>query len=273
MRTKVSWAHFPWNPWWGCQRVGPECDNCYIYLNIRKHHLDAYAPDGPYRTKTWNHPYAWQRQMKPGEYARIFCVGHGDFFDRRVDSRGWRDEAWSIIRNTPNLVYLVLTKRPERIADHLPQDWPYPNVWLGTSVGCRATLSRVDHLRKIPIHDQAVRMLSCEPLLENISAWLNLDGIGWLIVGGESGDNPETRYDPKMKSVPGRRYMDPVWAYRLMLRARRAGIPFYFKQVTATRAAQGIDALGEIYHEYPNPPGGGVWVAENPLKVIQGETE
>jgi len=63
--------------------------------------------------------------------------------------------------------------------------------------------------------------------------------------------------------------MDLSWAYRLMLAARRQGIPFYFKQVTATRSGQGIDALGQIYHEFPPPPNGGVWMAENPLEVIQ----
>lgn len=69
--------------------------------------------------------------------------------------------------------------------------------------------------------------------------------------------------------------MDPIWAYKLMLAARRAAIPFVFKQVTATRQGQGADALGLIYHEFPPPPNGGVWMAENPLKVIQqqGETE
>jgi protein gp37 len=273
-RSKVSWTHYSYNPWRGCQKCGHECKFCFIYRDLRKHHLDAFAADGPYRTKTTGDaPYEIQESLPPGVYARVFTCSHGDFFDRRVDSRGWRDEAWRAIRDTPNCVYLILTKRPERIADHLPADWPYPNVWLGTSTGCNATLARVDHLRQVPIHPEAVRFVSAEPLLESISARLGLDGIGWLIVGGESGDNPEYRWTPEDQwhgpQQHGRRTMGLAWAYRLMLAARRQGIPFYFKQVTATRSGQGIDALGQIYHEFPPPPNGGVWMAENPLEVIQ----
>ena len=275
-RSKISWTHYSYNPWWGCQKCGHECKFCFIYRDLRKHHLDAFAADGPYQTKTTKeNPRALQRDLPANTYARVFTCSHGDFFDRRIDSRGWRDEAWKIIHDTPNLVYLILTKRPERIADHLPQDWGegYKNVWLGTSVGCNATLARIDHLRKIPMHQEAVRFLSCEPLLEDIRRKINLDGIGWLIVGGESGDNPESRWTPEDQwhgpQQHGRRTMDLSWAYRLMLAARRQGIPFYFKQVTATRSGQGIDALGQIYHEFPPPPNGGVWMAENPLEVIQ----
>ncbi|MGB8494025.1 MAG: DUF5131 family protein [Candidatus Acidiferrum sp.] len=281
--SKISWTQFPWNPWWGCQKCGAECQHCYIDRNLRKHHLDAFAADGPYRTQTLNDPYTWQRELDNlnrhapvQQYARVFTCSHGDFFDRRVDNRGWRGEAWQVIRSTPNLVYLVLTKRPERIANHLPQDWGegYKNVWLGTSVGCNATLGRIDHLRKVPVHPEAVRFLSCEPLLEDIAPRINLDGIGWLIVGGESGDNPEYLWTPEMKwspeNFPGRRTMKIPWAYELMTAARRAAIPFIFKQVTASRSGQGADALGLIYHEFPNPPNGGIWwVAPNPLKVIQ----
>jgi len=178
----------------------------------------------------------------------------------------WREAAWQVIKDTPNLVYLVLTKRPERILNHLPKDWGqgYRNVWLGTSVGCNQTLSKIDLLRQVPVHPEAVRFVSAEPLLEDISARINLDGIGWLIVGGESGSNPEYLWDARadwkkeLAGEAGRRTMLLGWAQKLLMRARAAAIPFFFKQVTAGRSGMGEDALGEVCHEFPVPPNG-VW--------------
>jgi protein gp37 len=178
-----------------------------------------------------------------------------------------RDAAWAVIRNTPQIVYLVLTKRPELIADRLPKDWGqgYPNVWLGTSVGCKQTLHRMDALRKVPVHPQAVRFVSHEPLLEDISGEVNYDGFGWAIAGGESGEGLEYRYDPSkpvqilQEVQTGRRTMDLEWAYRLMLCAARKDIPFMFKQITAPNSGIGKDALGAIYQEFPPAPNGGIW--------------
>jgi protein gp37 len=264
-----------------------------------------------YLTKTWHDPYQWHLRLKktPGIYGRVFTCSLSDFFHANVDGRvignnarpthlkvaerllqkpkvsvpskwkcmdvHWRDAAWHLIKETPNLVYLILTKRPERIVSQLPKDWGdgYPNVWLGTSVGCNFTLSKIDSLRKVPVHPDAVRFVSCEPLLEDIAKNINLDGIGWLISGGESGTNPEYQYDPNadwksdLKNVkPGRRTMNIMWAYSLMLKAKRHGIPFFFKQVTASQSGQGEDALGFRIQEFPNPPNGGTWAAKDTQK-------
>jgi protein gp37 len=122
-----------------------------------------------------------------------------DFF--HVDADAWRDEAWQIIRDTPQHTYQILTKRPGRIHRHLPADWGegYPNVWLGTSVESQEHSSRIAHLLRIPA---AVHFLSCEPLLGPLSLveYLSLNGkvfhrggytdaLDWVIVGGESGPN------------------------------------------------------------------------------------
>jgi protein gp37 len=177
----------------------------------------------------------------------------------------WREAAWQVIRETQNLVYLILTKRPELIRSRLPKDWPdaFPNVWLGTSVGCNQTLNKMDTLRKIPVHPKAVRFVSCEPLLEDIAGKINLDGFGWAIVGGESGSGPEYLWDPAKDwrgefDTPGRRTMQIGWALNLLMQARAADIPFFFKQVTAGRSGVGEDALGEMHQEFPQPPRG-VW--------------
>lgn len=142
-------------------------------------------------------------------YIRIFTCSLSDFFHADI-SKAVRDRAWRTIKNTPNCVYLILTKRPENIKNMLPADWGagYPNVWLGTSVGCKQTLSKLDSLRKVPC---ALRFVSCEPLLEDIASQINLDGIGWVIVGGESGSEPEYLWADAMAgkrvtSIPAEQY-------------------------------------------------------------------
>jgi len=263
-----------------------------------------------YLTKTWKDPYHWQLALRDtGQAVRVFTCSLSDFFHARVDDRKlgwnatithkrigqtlsnggsgqpfrnwytatyhgadvhWRDAAWQVVRDTPQCVYLILTKRPELISSRLPADWGdgYPNVWLGTSVGCRQTLNKIDALRQIPVHPQAVRFVSSEPLLEDISREINLDGIGWLIAGGESGTNPEYLWNPlgdwkaELKSNDGRRTMRIEWAYALMLRAKQAGIPFFFKQITATKSGVGEDALGFEMREIPNAHSGLIWAAK-----------
>lgn len=272
-----------------------------------------------YLTKTWEDPYKWQEELSRMDNdptprypvmscKRIFTCSLSDFFHAKVDKQtlgwnahrmhtsvgkrispenlftaGWRACAWQVIKDTPNLVYLILTKRPELIPARLPKDWGegYPNVWLGTSVGCRMTLNKIDSLRKVPVHPKAVRFLSCEPLLEDISENINLDGIGWVICGGESGDNTEYQWEAtadwkkELHYAPGgRRTMDLLWAHRLRRRAWQWRIPFWFKQVTAGRSGKGEDALGEVVHEVPPPPYG-QWVAmekSNLVVIGRGET-
>lgn len=187
----------------------------------------------------------------------------------------WRNTVWRVIRDTPNLIYLILTKRPELIPARLPKDWGegYPNVWLGTSVGCRTTLSKIDSLRKVPVHRKAVRFLSCEPLLENIAWDVDLSGIGWVIVGGESGTNPERRWNPQgdwrkeLQNDRGRRTMEIGWAKDLRMKCEAQVIPFWFKQITAGCSGTGEDALGEIVHEVPSPPYG-EWAATEESKLV-----
>jgi len=292
--SNISWTHGTFNGWVGCTKCGPECQHCYIPRETRKQHRDPWKDI--YITQTWDGPPNWQRKLQPNEYKRVFTNSLSDFFDKRADKRRvpnrmmyvrygkdhWRETLWELIRNTPNLIYLVLTKRPHRIVECLPPDWGqgYPNVWLGTSVGCNQTLRRIDHLRRVPVHPEAVRFLSCEPLLEDIAQQIDLDGIGWVICGGESGDGEEYLWTPEKKwtpeDFPGRRTMRLDWAWALRTKAKEHGLPFWFKQITAPRAGQGEEVFGQVIHEVPNPPNGGVWWSEredeqNPLVVLQAK--
>jgi protein gp37 len=281
--SKISWAHWPWNPWLGCEKCAPECAHCYIYRELRKQK----NPDtGEFRdcwkelwlTKTWGRPFKWQRECESlGAAARVFTCSHSGFFHDKADA--FRPQAWMTIKMTPNLCCLILTKRAERIAKHLPADWGegYPNVWLGVSTGCNQTLNKMDALRKIPA---ALRWVSCEPLLEDISEKINLDGFGWLVVGGESGNGDEYLWSKDQDwrligkdggfyqgSKPwhanaGRRTMDLEWARKLQAKCTESGVTFYFKQVTASRSSQGLTALdGKVHHNFPAAPGGLPWAA------------
>lgn len=254
----ISWTHHTQNFWLGCDMIAPECAHCYIGRVLRR---QGRTPWGQlYLSTTWKNPYKWETEAAAqGKYFRIFTNSLSDFF--HADADEWRPAAWDIIRRTPHLVYLILTKRPELISKRLPDDWGigWKNVWLGVSAGCNSTLNKMDSLRKITVHPNAVRFLSAEPLLEDIGDGIDLSGFGWVIVGGESGPGPQYVWDPEANfrkefQQNGRREMRLEWAERLRILCKHAGLPFFFKQVTAFRSGDGENALGRIYHEIPPPP-------------------
>jgi len=200
--TGIEWTDATWNPWHGCHKVSAGCKNCYMFADKKRFGQDANVV---VRSKTkFFEPLKWP------EPRRVFTCSWSDWFIEEADE--WRVDAWRAIRYTEHHTYQILTKRPERIAGHLPYGWPFPNVWLGVSVENRENLGRIDLLRKTPA---AVRFLSLEPLLEDLGT-LDLSGISWVIVGGESG--------------PGARAMDPDWARSVRDQCVAAGVPFFFKQ-------------------------------------------
>lgn len=252
----ISWTHHSHNFWLGCNKIAPECAHCYIGRDLVKQGREPWGR--LYLTKTWNNPWKWEEEsMCLKQYVRVFTCSESDFFHTKADP--WRADAWALIKHTHHVVWLVLTKRPELIERRLPADWPYPNVWLGVSVGCRATLNKMDTLRRIPIHAQSVRWISSEPLLEDISQDINLEGFGWVVTGGESGSGDEHEWNPAGNwrdefTTGGRRTMRLEWARNLRDVTKKVGLPFMFKQVTNPLPGRGVDALGRIWHEYPNPP-------------------
>lgn len=202
--TGIEWTDATWNPWRGCTKVSPGCDQCYMFREQRRYGRD---PEVVERSKTtFGDPLKWK------EPRLVFTCSWSDWFHKDADA--WRDEAWDIIRRTPHHTYQVLTKRPGRIARHLPADWGdgYPNVWLGVSVESYDYATRIGVLRDIPAR---VRFVSAEPLLGPWS--YDLTGIHWLIVGGESG--------------PDCRPMDLGWARMLRDDCRDAGVAFFLKQL------------------------------------------
>jgi protein gp37 len=261
--SAISWTMATWNPWLGCDRVSPLCSKCYIDRVIRKLGREPWGE--VYRTKTWGEPVRWQRKHAVANDAlRVFTCSLSDFFHVKADI--WRDDAWDVIRACPNLIFLILTKRPERIMGHLPKDWPFPNVWPGISVGCKQELLKMDALRRVPVHHEAVRWISSEPLLEDISDDIDLTGFGWVVTGGESGSGPEYLWNPscdwrKEFGEPGRRLMRPEWAAKLRDKTKAANLPFLFKQATAWRSGEGANLLGRVWHEVPQATAGMPWAS------------
>jgi len=188
--SPIEWTDFTWNPWHGCQKISDGCKFCYMFRDKMKYGQDANLV---LRSKTkFKYPY------KINEPKLVFTCSWSDFFIEDADD--WRDEAWEIIRNTPHLTYQILTKRPERILDHLPDDWGdgYDNVWLGVTAENNATRHRITTLSEVPAR---IRFISFEPLLEYLEladyAQILTQYYHWAILGGESGnDNGFFRYRP-----------------------------------------------------------------------------
>jgi protein gp37 len=182
----------------------------------------------------------WQKKAeKAGEYKSVFANSYSDFFLPEAD--GWRDEAWALIRQTPNLIWQLASKRTNLIAHRLPADWGdgYKNVWLGTSAELKKYLPRLDALRKIPC---ALRWVDFAPLLEDLMPDLaeHVDGFGWVNAAGETGC-----------SLVEPRPFNAQWAKNIRDLCKAKGIPFYFGHVAGRTRYPDPHLDGVIYHEIP----------------------
>lgn len=234
-KTGISWTEHTWNPWRGCKRISPGCENCYMFAEQRRYGRD---PAEVVRTKTWDQPKRWQAKAAlAGKRELVFTCSWSDFFIEAADA--WRPEAWQVIKDCPNLIWQILTKRPGLIAKRLPADWGtgYPNVWLGVSVESPEWLWRVDVLRKVPA---AVHFISAEPLLADIAPKLDLRGIEWVIVGGESGNHSQNY-----------REMKSEWARSIRDLCREHGTAFHFKQSSGPHSGMGTLLDGQQHHHLP----------------------
>lgn len=175
---------------------------------------------------TWRQPLSWQRKaIKDGVRRRVFCSELSDVFDNHVPTE-WRADLCDLIRNCPDLDWLLLTKRPQNIRKIVPADWGsgWPNVWLGTTAGHQKAWERVDALRSIPA---IIRFVRVEPMLESLQ--VDLDSIGWVICGDETVKSGQKNDDGTPVVA---RFMDPGWARHLRDQCRVADVPFFMKQMT-----------------------------------------
>jgi len=241
-KTIIAWTDHTFNPWMGCTKVSDGCKNCYAEtLTTNRMGLDVWGPKNKRQiTKApWQNVRQWQRAAgKAGVIRRVFVASLADVFEPRPELVEPRARFWQIVRESPNLHFQVLTKRPENFADMLPDDWGdegYANVWLGTSVEDMRVAHRADILRATPA---VVRFISYEPAIGPLND-LDISGIDWIIYGGESG--------------PGYRQEDKQWARDMRDKCRAAGVAFFHKQSSAYRTEVGITLDGEIVREYPTP--------------------
>lgn len=238
--TGISWTDKTLNPWIGCERVpGGECDNCYADRGSRRlaaqHHLKLWDEGSTrYITKNWRKSVlAWERQaVREGTTFRVFCASFSDLFeDQPAVAPTRRELLHEIVPATPHLTYQFLTKRPENVRMFAPASWfggGWPlNVWLGTTVGARVSLGRLDVLRSLPV---PTLFVSFEPLIEYLGIRNDeLEGISWAILGGESG--------------PKARPCAIEWIEQIMHQCRAAGAAVFVKQLGArpTARLQGHD--------------------------------
>lgn len=249
-----------WNPLKGCSVASDECTNCYAQSIARRFSGPGQPFEGlinkhgkwngvmrQARERTLYEPLTWR---KP---SRVFVNSMTDLFHENAED-WWIDEIFAVMSCCPQHTFIVLTKRSERMrafctADDIEDridclrseiieervdplsrrtddmratasdEWPLPNVILGVSVGRREFLHRIDDLRETPA---ACRMVSFEPLLEDLGT-VDLRGIAWSVVGGESGPRP----------------MDPAWAESLLLQSRAAGSAYFQKQMGGVRDKRG----------------------------------
>jgi protein gp37 len=238
-KTGISWTDATVNFWQGCHKVSSGCKNCYMFSEKTRY---GQNPNVVVRSSeaTFNAPLRWAKNSeKYGHIKRVFVCSWSDFFIEEADP--WRAEAWEIMRKTPQFIYQLCTKRPERIAKCLPPDWGdgYPNVWLLTSTENQAAADlRIPILIKIPA---VVHGISAEPLLGPIDfrkvPTLNRIGLDlsdfWVIVGGESGSNA--------------RPMISSWADSIRQQCENAGVAFFYKQ-----NGEWVDAGHQEFGKHPS---------------------
>lgn len=242
--SDIEWTEATWNPIAGCTVLSPGCTNCYAQrIASRLHAMGQPKYDGTTRKSGRRHvwtgrvnvdhaaldaPLRWRKPL------RIFVNSMSDLFQDGVHNEIIAS-IWGVMKEADWHTYQILTKRPERMRNFVSRlDDKLPNVWLGTSVENAACMHRIDVLREVPAH---IRFVSFEPLLGPVAP-VNLDGIHWAIVGGESG--------------PGARVMDCEWVEAIRAACRDQRVAFFFKQWGGTRKGKAGRLLnGRTWDEYP----------------------
>lgn len=235
--SAIEWTDVTWNPVRGCQKISPGCKHCYAetfaerFRGVRGHPYEQgfdlrLVPENILQPLSWSRP------------KTVFVNSMSDLFQDRIPSSFIKAVA-SVMTATPWHTYQVLTKRPRRMRNLLSGHMNFAaraeNIWWGVSVeNLQHGVPRISQLQQTPA---TVRFLSVEPLLDDLGE-LNLSGIAWVIVGGESG--------------PGARRMRREWVEAILLQCRRAKVPFFFKQWGGVQKKKmGRLLFGRTYDEMP----------------------
>ena len=237
--TRIEWTDKTWNPITGCTKHSLGCMHCYaetMSKRLMAMHIEKYKNgfNLTLHPENLKEPFKWKKSHN------IFVCSMSDIFHKDVPF-DYIDKIMETINATPQHRYQILTKRAERMAEYFRNRKVPQNVWLGVTVECRDCIERIDYLRSIPAK---VHFLSCEPLLESLGT-INLKGIEWVIVGGESG--------------PIARPMKEEWVTELKKQVNKAGSAFFFKQwgtwgsdgIKRNKHANGKLLQGKVIQEMP----------------------
>lgn len=238
--SKIEWTDKTWNPITGCSKKSTGCLHCYAEVMARR--LKAMGQEKyangfsvTLHERCLNEPLTWRGNHN------IFVCSMSDIFHENVPFE-FIDKMFDVIKSTPQHRYQILTKRAERMAEYFETRSVPNNVWLGVTVEAQSSRFRIDYLRNLPA---SVKFLSCEPLVEDLGE-LDLTGIDWVIVGGESG--------------PQARPMKEKWALNIMKQVEAQDARFFFKQwgtwgadgIKRNKHANGKLLKGEIIQEMPH---------------------
>jgi len=246
-KSAIEWTNQTWNPVIGCTRVSAGCDHCYAFaLHTQRHQIylkngGVWSSGGKVMPRQYAQPFTEMQLLTERLEAplhikqpkMIFVNSMSDLFHSRVPD-AYIHQVFAVMEQASWHTFQILTKRPGRLRRIGPLlRWP-KNVWIGVSIENDSMTRRADVLRTLPA---AIRFLSCEPLLGPLPS-LSLNGIDWVIVGGESGS--------------GARPVEQEWILDLRDRCKTEKIPFFFKQWGGRTAKAGGRILeDEIWNEYP----------------------
>lgn len=240
--SKIEWTNKTWNPVTGCTKMSEACQNCYAEVMAKR--LQAMpGSKEKYKDgfKVTLHPDCLDEPLHWSKPRMVFVVSMGDLFHKDVPYE-YIDKVMDVISNTPDHTYQILTKRANRMWEYFSMRSVPQNVWLGVTCESGKYYDRIAWLRRI--QGVKVKFLSCEPLLGNISD-INLNGINWVIAGGESGS--------RARQTPA------VWFRGLRDRCQRCNVPFFFKQwgawgeggIKRSKYANGSLLDGKEWKQYP----------------------
>lgn len=232
-QTSIEWTELTWNPVTGCTKISPGCKFCYAEVmskRLKAMGVEKYK-DGFKKVRIHEDalgiPYTWKKSKV------VFVNSMSDLFHKDVPLE-FIQRVFEVMRDNGQHVFQVLTKRADRLAEISDQlVWPH-NIWMGVSVEDNKVTDRIDFLRQ---SGARVKFLSCEPLIGPLPN-LNLTGIDWVIVGGESGHKP--------------RSMDPDWVLDIQKQCTTSKVAFFFKQWGGkNKKKAGRELNGKTYDEMP----------------------
>lgn len=231
--SSIEWTEMTWNPTTGCTKISAGCKFCYAEVMSRRLQamgIDKYKDGFNVRTHpdALNIPYTWKSSKI------VFVNSMSDLFHEQIPL-SFIQRVFAVMNDHPNHVFQILTKRAERLRDvHAKLKWTH-NIWMGVSVENERVVDRIDLLRETGAR---VKFLSCEPLIGPLPG-LNLNGIDWVIVGGESGHRP--------------RPMDVDWVLDIQEKCKKADVAFFFKQWGGrNKKANGRELNSQTWDEMPS---------------------